>query len=98
MIGNSVNFNDRKWADWVQIHDCEKSLPDSNLSPFQESLLINACRPDRLTNSLSNFVQKTLELTNLSGIEINMKNFTDHKMSSKTPLLFIVSVGFDPSK
>ena len=35
IVGNSTNFNDRKWSDWAKIHDCENQIPSSNMSPFQ---------------------------------------------------------------
>jgi|688.fasta_scaffold578120_1 hypothetical protein len=41
---------------------------------------------------------KTLNIDNLSGMEINMETISTKKMTNKIPCLFIVSVGFDPSK
>lgn len=40
----------------------------------------------------------TLGIQNLTGMDINMKLIADKKMTNKIPCLFIVSVGFDPSK
>ena len=49
-------------------------------------------------SSFSHFIVNTLGIHNLTGIDINMKVITDKKMTNKIPCLFIVSVGFDPSK
>ena len=39
-----------------------------------------------------------LQIQNLSGLDISMQLLTEKKMTNKIPCLFIVSVGFDPSK
>lgn len=99
IIPKNINFGNEKWSSWAKAPNCEANIPqDADLTPFQETLLVSACRQDRLINSFSNFVMKTLEIQNLTGIDINMKVITDRKMSNKIPCLFIVSVGFDPSK
>ena len=41
---------------------------------------------------------ETLQVHNLSGMDLSMTVLTEQKMKSKVPCLFIVSVGFDPSK
>ena len=61
-------------------------------------LLSNACRPDRLPNTLTGFVQDTLGLDSLSGWEVSMRGLVEDKMKNTVPSLFIVSIGFDPSK
>jgi len=49
-------------------------------------------------NSLTIFALKQLSLQSFSGLNVNMKVLAEEKMSSTVPALFIVSVGFDPSK
>lgn len=39
-----------------------------------------------------------LKLTNVGGLNVNLKTLIDEKMKPEVPALFIVSVGFDPSK
>lgn len=90
-------FASAKWKEWFLSSECEQKFPPNNLSPFQQCLLVNSCRPDRLINSLSEFVTTTLKLQNLSGA-IGMEQLCNRKMTKDVPCLFIVSVGFDPSK
>ena len=60
--------------------------------------MTNVCRSDRLTHNLTSFVLSLLKLPNLSGLDANMKTIVNEKMKNTVPCLFIVSIGFDPSK
>ncbi len=60
--------------------------------------MTNVCRSDRLTHTLTSFVLSLLKLPNLSGLDANMKTIVNEKMKNTVPCLFIVSIGFDPSK
>ena len=60
--------------------------------------MTNVCRSDRLTHTLTSFVLSLLKLANLSGLDANMKTIVNEKMKNTVPCLFIVSIGFDPSK
>jgi dynein heavy chain 2 len=51
-----------------------------------------------LTHTLTSFVLSLLKLPNLSGLDANMKTIVQEKMKNTVPCLFIVSIGFDPSK
>ena len=74
VVQSKENFSSPAWKEWYKSHESEDHIPsETALTAFQQCLLTNACRPDRLTNTLTNFVQKTLQLENLSGLEINMK-------------------------
>lgn len=72
------NFNNASWTDWYNTYESENKIPqNTSLTPFQVCLLTNACRGDRLTNTLTNFVQDTLKLNSLSGLEVNMKTIVE---------------------
>jgi len=63
------NLNSSGWRDWYNSYECEDHIPNNtSLTYFQTCLLTNVCRPDRLTNILTNFVLTTLKLPNLSGL------------------------------
>ena len=60
--------------------------------------MIKVCRPDRSINAVCNFTIGVLKVNNLSGTNLNLKTLVDEKLKPEIPALFIVSVGFDPSK
>ncbi len=39
-----------------------------------------------------------LKLNGVGGLNVSLKTLVDEKMKPEVPALFIVSVGFDPSK
>lgn len=84
------------------MHDieCEKTIPESyksRLSVFQQVLLVQIFRPERLQTALQSFVCKSLQINSTSGSQLQFKQIYKNESSPKTPTLFVVSAGSDPS-
>lgn len=88
---------DQIWRKWGQASECEKVFPPSvDVSPFQQVLLVQTLRPDRLQSCMLQFVLTTLGIDSITpsqGLESCLE-----EMDNATPVLMITTVGADPSE
>ena len=95
---SSLRFDDSSWSKWNSINECEQHFPpEKQLSSFQQSLVIQAFRPDRLESSMRNFVCETLNIKDISPETLNLKQLYSKETIATEPILIIISPGADPS-
>ena len=91
--------DDSTWRKWADTSDCEKNFPsDKRLTSFQQILIIQALRPDRLQIAMRDFACRVLNLKDISPSSTNIRVIYEHESTAAEPILFIVSPGSDPSE
>ena len=89
------------WAQFASSSNCERDFPASILkktTPFQQLLVIQAIRPDRLQSAMERFCTHALGLKELSPSTLNLKKLYSNETLPGEPVLIIISPGTDPSQ
>ncbi|CAL1265870.1 unnamed protein product [Larinioides sclopetarius] len=96
-----LQLSDAKlWENFAKSSHCEQELPNvvsSKISIFQQLLLVQALRPDRLYSASALFASRVLGLKELFPQAVNLKNLLK-TTSNLEPILIIISAGVDPSQ
>ena len=85
------------WTRFCKSSQCERELPPAVakiLTHFQQVLVVQALRPDRLQSTMERFAVKALGLKELSPATLNLKKLTSLPTE---PILVVISPGADPS-
>ncbi|XP_008581746.1 PREDICTED: cytoplasmic dynein 2 heavy chain 1-like, partial [Galeopterus variegatus] len=88
------------WRPYCHNSMCEQEFPSSlakKVSLFQQVLVVQALRPDRLQSAMALFACKTLGLKELSPLPLNLKRLYKETLEIE-PILIIISPGADPSQ
>uniref|UniRef100_A0A672TN04 Cytoplasmic dynein 2 heavy chain 1 n=1 Tax=Strigops habroptila TaxID=2489341 RepID=A0A672TN04_STRHB len=88
------------WHTFSQSSVCEQDLPSTivkRISLFQQVLVVQAVRPDRLQSAMALFACKTLGIKELSPSPLNLKRLYKETLEIE-PILIIISPGADPSQ
>ncbi|XP_068122972.1 cytoplasmic dynein 2 heavy chain 1 isoform X2 [Hyperolius riggenbachi] len=88
------------WSHFSKSSVCEQEFPAAvakKLSLFQQVLVIQAIRPDRLQSAMALFACRTLGLKELSPAPLNLKRLSKDTLAIE-PILIIISPGADPSQ
>lgn len=67
------------------------------MSEFQQLLVIQAFRPDRLESSMRLCACQILRITDISPETLNLKKLHSEETIAAEPILIIISPGADPS-
>ena len=89
------------WASFGRTSMCEKEFPPSvmrKITHFQQLLVIQTLRPDRLQTAMEQFAMKVLGLKELSPTTLNLRRLYSNDTSASEPILIIISPGADPSQ
>ncbi|KAG1684369.1 Cytoplasmic dynein 2 heavy chain 1 [Nymphon striatum] len=89
------------WKQFSISSHCETEIPASvarQLTQFQQVLVIQALRPDRLLSGISLFASRALNLKELSLPILNLKKLYQMETICTEPILMIMSPGADPSQ
>ena len=99
-LGDNMQSDSDEWSAWFDIEKAEKArLPgdyEQSLSPFDKLVLLRAMRPDRLMNSLSEFIGNSMGKDYVTQKPFNMKATYD-ETSNKIPVFFVLFAGVDPT-
>ena len=93
--------DDGLWKHFMSSNECELEIPRSvtaKLTAFQQVLLIQALRPDRLVSSMNLFSQRALGVRELSPPVVNLKRLYHDYSKSTEPILILISPGADVSQ
>ncbi|XP_053561557.1 cytoplasmic dynein 2 heavy chain 1 [Bombina bombina] len=97
----TLNLDDSNlWNHFSQSSICEQEIPAviaRKMSSFQQVLLVQAIRPDRLQSAMALFVCQNLGLRDLSPPPLNLKRLSRETLAIE-PILIIISPGADPSQ
>jgi dynein heavy chain 2, cytosolic len=88
------------WSGWAKAMRCEEEFPSSvrkRMTPFEQVLVVQALRPDRLESAMVRFVCFALNMKELSAPAESMVSLHAQETSASTVVLFVVSPGADPS-
>ncbi|KFM70535.1 Cytoplasmic dynein 2 heavy chain 1, partial [Stegodyphus mimosarum] len=95
-----LHLSDGKlWGKFAKSSHCELEIPSavtSKISIFQQLLLVQALRPDRLYSASALFASRVLGLKELFSQAVNLKSILS--TSNTEPILIIISAGVDPSQ
>eukprot|EP00232_Nephroselmis_pyriformis_P019075 CAMPEP_0182900652 /NCGR_PEP_ID=MMETSP0034_2-20130328/28990_1 /TAXON_ID=156128 /ORGANISM="Nephroselmis pyriformis, Strain CCMP717" /LENGTH=4527 /DNA_ID=CAMNT_0025034901 /DNA_START=131 /DNA_END=13711 /DNA_ORIENTATION=+ len=87
----------KRWKEWMELEKPEEeSLPGDwkKMPEFQRLLVFRACRPDRLTNAMLEFVKNTIGAQYVTSVPFNIeKSYED--MAAGTPMFIFLSPGVD---
>uniref|UniRef100_A0A3Q3KJ04 Cytoplasmic dynein 2 heavy chain 1 n=1 Tax=Monopterus albus TaxID=43700 RepID=A0A3Q3KJ04_MONAL len=88
------------WLSFSQSSQCEQEIPSTiakKITPFQQLLLVQAVRPDRLQSAMAAFASQALGMKELSPPPLNLRRLYTETMEWE-PVLIIISPGADPSQ
>ncbi|XP_073719558.1 cytoplasmic dynein 2 heavy chain 1 [Misgurnus anguillicaudatus] len=97
----SLCLNDTDlWLPFSRSSCCEQEVPPSvakKISLFQQVLVVQALRPDRLQSAMASFASHALGMKELSPPPLNLKRLYEETLETE-PILLIISAGADPSQ
>lgn len=97
-VVKGLKFEKDDWRQWYSNAECEKSFPTTAiLRPVQRVMLVKIFREDRLLSALEEFVCQSLGISNINEGVSSIPAIYDIEPGTDMPLLFITSVGSDPS-
>ncbi|XP_018025771.1 cytoplasmic dynein 2 heavy chain 1, partial [Hyalella azteca] len=88
------------WSSFARSSHSETDIPTQVLqtsSKFQQVLVVQALRPDRLESAMINFASKVLGVKELSPEALNLRRLVTETRATE-PVLLIISPGADPSQ
>ncbi|XP_024132434.1 cytoplasmic dynein 2 heavy chain 1 [Oryzias melastigma] len=88
------------WLSFMQSSQCEQEIPSAiakKMSRFQQVLMVQAVRPDRLQSAMTAFASQALSMKELSPPPLNLRRLYAETMEWE-PVLIIISPGADPSQ
>ncbi|XP_075448514.1 cytoplasmic dynein 2 heavy chain 1 isoform X2 [Ascaphus truei] len=88
------------WNNFSRSLTCEQDFPVTvvkKISLFQQVLIVQAIRPDRLQSAMAFFACQNLGLKELSPPPLNLKRLYKETLEIE-PILIIISPGADPSQ
>ncbi|XP_051782842.1 cytoplasmic dynein 2 heavy chain 1 isoform X2 [Erpetoichthys calabaricus] len=88
------------WQHFSQSSTCEQDFPASiskKITLFQQVLVVQTIRPDRLQSSMAFFASHSLGMKELSPPPLNLKRLYKETIEIE-PILIIISPGADPSQ
>lgn len=90
---------DSTWREWAIAAECEKQFPsDRRLTMFQQILIVQALRPDRLPMAMREFACRVLNLKDISPETTSIRYVYETETVASEPILIIISPGSDPSE
>lgn len=98
---SSLELDDTNlWSQFTASSQCERDFPPDifkKITPFQQLLVIQAIRPDRLQSAMERFSAHALGLKELSPSTLSLKKLYAIETVPSEPILMIISPGADPS-
>nr|XP_023648221.1 cytoplasmic dynein 2 heavy chain 1 isoform X1 [Paramormyrops kingsleyae]XP_023648222.1 cytoplasmic dynein 2 heavy chain 1 isoform X1 [Paramormyrops kingsleyae] len=88
------------WLTFSRSSCCEQDFPPSigkKITPFQQLLVVQALRPDRLQSAMGLFASQALGMMELSLPPLNLKRLYQETLEME-PILIMISPGADPSQ
>ena len=89
------------WTAFSRSSQCDREFPLSiskKITPFQQLLVIQTLRPDRLQSAMEAFATRALGLKELSPATLNLKRLYSTDTLPTEPILVVISPGADPSQ
>jgi dynein heavy chain 2 len=93
--------NAELWANFARSAHCERDVPPAvqrRVSPFQQLLVVQAVRPDRLQSAMAQFAATALGLAGgLAPPPLSLHVAHTTEAAATVPVLLLVTPGADPS-
>ncbi|CAK8696967.1 unnamed protein product [Clavelina lepadiformis] len=90
------------WMTFARSSQCEQELPQSvsaKISQFQQVLVVQALRPDRLQSAMALFASRALGLREISPPTTSLRRLYESGSTLPSdPILIVLSPGADPSQ
>ncbi|KJP87668.1 hypothetical protein AK88_02696 [Plasmodium fragile] len=100
-LTESLESESMSWKQWFLSDKVEnEELPRkyNNLKDFSKLLLIRVLRKDRFPVALKNYIQTNIKMTNDEKNTYALDKILAEYIDNKTPVLFLLTPGNDPSK
>ncbi|SCM22337.1 dynein heavy chain, putative [Plasmodium berghei] len=98
---DSFENENMAWKQWLLCEKVEnEELPRkfNKLKDFSKLLLIRILRKDRFLIALKRYIEKHIKMTNEEQNKYSLENILEEYIDNKTPVLFLLTPGNDPSK
>ncbi|CAD2104163.1 Dhc93AB [Plasmodium vinckei petteri] len=98
---DSFENENMSWKQWLLCEKVEnEELPRkfNKLKDFSKLLLIRILRKDRFLIALKRYIEKHIKMTNEEQNKYSLENILEEYIDNKTPVLFLLTPGNDPSK
>ena len=84
---------------WYRGSTPEEDLKRANILPLGKMVIIQVFRPDRLESAMKNFICESLNIPSLAPPSLSINQLIhDASNDNKTPIMFLTTLGSDPSK
>ena len=93
--------NTESWTTFSRSSHCDREIPPNvlkRITPFQQVLVIQTLRPDRLQSAMEHFTTRALGLKEISPATLNFKRLYTTDTLPTEPILIVISPGADPSQ
>ncbi|GAW80997.1 dynein heavy chain [Plasmodium gonderi] len=100
-LTESLESESMSWKQWFLSDKVEnEELPRkyNNLKDFSKLLLIRVLRKDRFPIALKNYIKANIKMTNDEKNTCSLGKILEEYIDNKTPVLFLLTPGNDPSK
>ncbi|SCP04556.1 dynein heavy chain, putative [Plasmodium ovale] len=100
-LTESFENDSMSWKQWFLSEKVEnEELPRkyNSLKDFSKLLLIRVLRKDRFLIALKNYIKKNIKMANNEVNSYSLENILEEYIDNKTPVLFLLTPGNDPSK
>ena len=100
LYGSAGLDDGQSWSEFSRSSEAEKELPSgvkTKTTPFQQLLLVQALRPDRLHAAMETFAETALGLKELEPPPLDLKQLWEGETEESSGVLFLISPGADPS-
>ena len=99
-LGDNMQGDSDAWSSWFDKEKAEAAvLPgeyQKSLTSFERLILLRAIRPDRLLNSLSDYIVSEMGRNFVTQKPFSMAD-TYKETNNKTPVFFVLFAGVDPT-
>ena len=93
-----ISDNER-WFRYDSPEEKYSSIKNGNdLSELDKLLMIQVIRPDRMESALKNFICSMLNIDSIVPTQMSMNNYLEVNKDNKIPIMFLTTLGSDPSK
>ena len=104
---HSLKFDNKAWESWANCQFPDQQLQkllsqllgnNHQVNAIQRLIIIQIFRPDRLESAIREYILEVLDLNSIVPTSMSLPQLIAEESNIKVPILFVTSLGSDPSK
>ena len=97
-LANIISNNEKWFRSDLPEEEFDTLHNANDLSELDKVLMIQVIRPDRMESALKNFICSMLNINSIVPTQMTMNNYLEVNQDNKIPIMFLTTLGSDPSK